>query len=321
MNARVLALALLALAGLCCSDQGIGQPGGGDAAAPDSRATRDLLRQTDLVARPDRVASGTLLAPVTVQGSSCSAAWTDTGSALPGKVCRVIPQALQLGVGAGAEPQRYGCRAGASGKTVEALLYEADCDDKSKISLSCGGLCDAPGLTGGSVEITGAKGCNMGWKDTGKNLGAGRRCQAFVGRLSLGVGAGAEPHAFGCRYDANTGALQAMLYELGCDDAAKISLRCDWLCAAGTKARAGVIKLQGKTHCQQGTQFVGPALGAGGLCLAGISHMTLGVGSGPEPNLYGCSYNPVSGRMVASLHEIGCDDKGINLQCGYLCSP
>lgn len=261
----------------------------------------------------------TLVSAVDVQGTSCKAAWQDSGSIAVSADCQVHLQSVQLGVGSGPEPDRYGCRIEAGGQKIEAYLHELDCDDKTGISLSCAGSCGGQGVTRGSVDVTGSSGCYQGWRGTGKNLGIGKDCKAFVGYLQLGVGSGAEPDAFGCRYNSTTGEVESYLYELGCDDKGKIALRCDWICWTGTKISSGTINLDGSNHCKSGWQAVGTNVGSNKTCIAGVEFMRVGVGSGPEPDWYGCRYDPSAGLIEGRLLETDCDDKGIKLDCGYVC--
>jgi hypothetical protein len=319
MKART-ALLLAVLAWGCSSEEAAPTPDlfpNQDWSYPDHGAWPDFPLLPDL-GSPDTAQASlpTLFGPEDVSGASCQNAWADTGATLPGSDCHVHLQSLLLGAGAGPEPDRYGCRV--QGTSLEAYLYELDCDDTGKVGLSCGGFCGGSGLTSGSIDVSGLVGCSNGWKDSGANIGANKSCVAFVGYVQLGVGDGPEPDVIGCRYNPSTGAVEAYLYELGCDDKGKIAIRCDWVCWSDSQASAGVVSLDG-SKCATGWQSAGPSLGAGKTCVVGIERVKLGVGSGPEPNGIGCRYDATSGQISAQLHELDCDDKDVELDCSYVC--
>jgi hypothetical protein len=284
---------------------------------PDLGSTwPDFGSWPDLWAAPDGPqGSAASLFRVDVPGSACKNSWSATTKNVSGTSCGVHLEELQLGVGAGPEPDRYGCQVGSDGATVEATLYEIDCDDKAKISLSCAGSCDGQGVTRGSVTVPGSL-CSAAWQKTGSNIGAGKTCVALVGEVKLGVGDGPEPAAFGCRYDASSGEVEAFIHELDCDDKAKIALRCDWICSSGSAAQSGTFGLAG-SQCKTGWQTVSSAPGA--RCVTGITLMKLGVGSGPEPDRYGCRYDAATGELQAELFELDCDDQGVAVECAHLC--
>jgi hypothetical protein len=270
-----------------------------------------------------------IIGPVVVSGdSSCEEKWKDTATKASGSSCEAHLQSLQLGVGLGAEPDKYGCKIGPDGSTVQSIVYEIGCDDEKLISLSCDGSCDGQGVERGSLLVTGAEICSNGWMPTGKNIGQGRNCQAFVGYVQLGVGIGAEPSSYGCRYAETSGDIEVYLYEEGCDDRGLISIRCDWVCSTNSSASKGTATLEGKSNqCKAPAsggataawQQAGTGPGPGKACIAGIEYMRIGVGSGPEPDLYGCRYDAQSGQIEAELYEVDCDDKDIKVDCGYFC--
>ena len=252
-----------------------------------------------------------------VPGNTCKDAWQSTKTKGPSATCTAYLSYVQLGVGSGAEPDKYGCMHNTKTGAIDAMLFEKSCDDTKLIGLTCGAVCAGKGVTVGSVQVSGTS-CYKGWKDSGKNLGAGKSCKAFIGQVRLGGGSGPEPDTYGCRYNSTTGSLEAYLYEKGCDDKAKISLRCDWICWDSGAASSGTTSLDGK-KCKSGWQATGTGIGANKTCAAGIELMQLGVGSGPEPDRYGCRYNSTVGDVEAQLFEKSCDDKSIKIDCGYVC--
>jgi len=319
-NTRWLMAVVLVLAAGCCACNGDGN-GTPDPdlfphvdqspPLPDFGPWPDLWPATDGLGKDGPQGAASLIKAVDVQGSACQDGWAATGTTASASSCSVHLEAVQLGAGAGAEPDQYGCRI--ESDKVEAYLYELGCDDKGKISLACAGSCGGSGVTRGSVTVPGTS-CAGNWQQIA-SLGSGKSCVAFVGQLKLGVGSGAEPTTYGCRYDPSSGDVEAYLYEKDCDDKGKIALRCDWICAPGSSGSYG---LDG-TQCQNSWQPVDAGLAAGKVCVTGIQLMKLGVGSGPEPDFYGCRYDAASGKLQAQLFEQDCDDKSIELQCAYLC--
>lgn len=319
---------------IACSDDSGNQLPNPDLLGPDmykykldinwlNDRAKDAPKKTDAPqdgpAQADGAAiSPAIISPAQVPGSSCKDGWVDTGQKSGCASGSMFLQYLQLGIGSGADPEVYACKPNVAKGTTDAYLYEKDCNDTTNIGLTCGGVCMGKGVTKGLVLTFGSDQCHDGWKPTKTNLGAGKNCKAFIGYARLGKGSGAEPNKFGCRYNATTGDIETYLYEKGCDDKAKTTIWCNWICWDAGVAQSGPVTLGGGL-CKQGWQTAGPNVGAGKKCTVGIEYMQLGVGSGPEPDRYGCRYNSTTGQMEAQLYEKSCDDKAIKIDCGYIC--
>ncbi|MFH1130620.1 MAG: hypothetical protein V1754_04755 [Pseudomonadota bacterium] len=272
------------------------------------------------VCKSSNPSSGLNVGSVIVSGSTCQDSWQNTGNQVVGTNCIANIQLAQIGVGKGAEPNKYGCKVAPGAVTVNSYLHERDCDDDTVISLECNWACGDQTVEVGSVLVDGASTCDDKWQNGPKNIGVGKNCEAFVGYVRLGVGYGAEPNKYGCRYNAGTGQIEVYLHEVGCEDKKNIDLECNYLCWQGSGATTGTAKLSGDWgQCYPGWQQTSTNIGSGKKCIAGIEYMRLGVGVGVEPNMYGCRYNASSGYIEAYLDEVDCDDKGIEIVCRYLC--
>ena len=74
-------------------------------------------------------------------GSLCKDGWQKVGPNLgASKKCTTGIEFMQLGVGSGPEPHKYGCRYNPASGELFAQLYEKGCDDKA-IKIDCGYIC------------------------------------------------------------------------------------------------------------------------------------------------------------------------------------
>jgi len=77
------------------------------------------------------------------------------------------------------------------------------------------------------------------------------------------------------------------------------------------------VEVQGSC-CKNGWQDTGSTI-SGAACQVHLGSLTLRVGAVAEPDRYGCKLDAAGTGRRAFLYKLGCDDKSVQLDCGYLC--